>query len=810
MALVLQVAICFATGTRKFARFSMLLLPLALLLGVQSTHASMTEQREHTEGLINNKTHPLESEYDNKPQILLLDVTINSIKLGDIVWAEQLSDGRLVLPVEAWQNMRLRTVGEKLTLTNGKTGHALDSIEGLQYQLDKGQLTLTIIAPAEAFEGSALDHGRGGTVPTNESPPGIFFNYNLTGTRLGDGKISYGAFLESVAFNRMGSLVAGGLARGSEEQLEFVRTDTYLQKDLPSTMETLILGDTIGTGGAWSRPVRFGGIRWARNFSLRPGYFTFPLPSISGSAALPSTIDVLINNQRQQSQTVEPGPFTLTNIPVVNGAGEISLVVRDMLGTETLVTQSYYASSRLLAKGLSDFSFEAGLLRKNFGIRSNDYGAPFFAGTWRQGFSDAFTGEARIEIQKQRQAAGIEMSGLLGNYVVARTAAAYARAEGEQGGRYLFGLERRSLSGSGSLQWEYFDRGYLQFAERSGAIRPRNRISASYGMPIPFLQGSSLGLSYISQSNWNGDPFKLASANIGISLPLNLFASIFVSKQLDHNRGWIGGINLMLPLGSQRIVSARTARDNAGRIINAVQASQSVPFGPGVGWRLRASDDPRQYLQAGGTLNTNYGQIRADTNLGENGYSVRLGANGSIGYLQDFPFATRNIGHGSFAVVKVGGLEGVPVYRSNQIVATTNSRGKALVPNLLPFQKNQISIDPGELPFNTEIQGIKEVVTPYARSGLLVEFPVRQTRNALVVLHQTDGSPVPVGASVTVSPNGLSYTVARRGQVYLTDLEVDNHITVKWQDGHCNLPITLPIDGTVEPIIGPLICGDSQ
>lgn len=810
MALVLRVAICFATGTRRFARFSVWLLLLVLLSGAQSTHASVTDQREHAEGSVNNKIHPLETEYDNKPLILLLDVTINSIKLGDIVWAEKYSDGRLVLPVEAWQNMRLRTVGEKLTLTNGKIGHALDSIEGLQYQLDKGQLTLTIIAPAEAFEGSALDHGRGGTIPTNESPPGIFFNYNLTGTRLGDGKISYGALLESVAFNRMGSLVAGGLARGSEEQLEFVRTDTYLQKDLPGTMETLVLGDTIGTGGAWSRPVRFGGIRWARNFSLRPGYFTFPLPSISGSAALPSTIDVLINNQRQQSQTVEPGPFTLTNIPVVNGAGEISLVVRDMLGTETLVTQSYYASSRLLAKGLSDFSFEAGLLRKNFGIRSNDYGAPFFAGTWRQGFSDAFTGEARIEIQKQRQAAGIEMSGMLGNYVVARTAAAYARAEGEQGGRYLFGLERRSLSGSGSLQWEYFDRGYMQFAERSGAIRPRNRISASYGMPIPFLQGSSIGLSYISQSNWNGDPFKLASANVGISLPLNLFASIFVSKQLDHNSGWIGGINLMLPLGSQRTVSARTARDNTGRIINAVQANQSVPFGPGVGWRLRASDDPRQYLQAGGTLNTNYGQIRADTNLGENGYSVRLGANGSIGYLQGFPFATRNIGHGSFAVVKVGDLEGVPVYRSNQIVATTNGSGKALVPNLLPFQKNQISIDPGELPFNTEIQGIKEVVTPYARSGLLVEFPVRQTRNALVVLHQTDGSPVPVGASVTVSPNGLSYTVARRGQVYLTDLEVDNHITVKWQDRHCNLPITLPIDGTVEPIIGPLICGDSQ
>jgi len=681
-------------------------------------------------------------------------------------------------------------------------------VPGLQYQLDSGRLTLAITAPAEAFAASAFDDGRGGEAPPNQAPPGFYFNYNLTGTRAYDSSISYGAFLEGVAFNSLGSLVANGVMRGDDKQREVIRTDTYFQKDLPGSMETLVLGDTIGSGGAWSRPVRFGGIRWARNFALRPGYFSFPLPSISGSAALPSTIDVLVNNQRQQSQSVEAGPFALTNVPVVTGAGEVNLVVRDLLGVETLATQSYYTSPRLLAEGLSDFSFEAGLLRENYGSRSNDYSSVFAAGTWRQGFNNALTGEARLELQQHRQASGIEIAGLLGHFAVARAAAAYARAGGEQGGHYVLGLERRSLGVSGSLQGEHFDRGYVQFGASPGETRPRNRFTAGFGMPL-FL-GASAGVSYISQSSWDGGQFQLASANLGFSLPWNIYLNAYASKQLDEDKGWSGGLSLILPLGSQRTASFSTIHDTAGRITNALQATQSVSQGPGLGWRVRTSDDPGQQLQAGGTVNTNYGQLNADANLGKDGTTVRLGANGSIGWLQGLPFATRNIGHGSFAVVKVGEIEDVPVYRSNQIAASTNSSGMALVPNLLPYQKNRITIDPGELPFDVEIKGVKEMALPYARSGMLVEFPVRRSHNALVVLNQPNGKPVPGGARVTVTPGGLKFIVAKRGQVYLTDLESDNRIAVQWQDGHCDLAITLPADGQAEPRIGPLTCGDPR
>ena len=91
-------------------------------------------------------------------------------------------------------------------------------------------------------------------------------------------------------------------------------------------------------------------------------------------------------------------------------------------------------------------------------------------------------------------------------------------ADSAHGGHYLLGMERRSLGGSGSLQWEYFDRDYTQFGASAEEIRPHNRITAGYGMPI--FQGATAGISYISQSSWNDDRFQLATANCGLVVAL--------------------------------------------------------------------------------------------------------------------------------------------------------------------------------------------------------------------------------------------------------------------------------------------------
>jgi len=75
-------------------------------------------------------------------------------------------------------------------------------------------------------------------------------------------------------------------------------------------------------------------------------------------------------------------------VPVTTGQGEVSLVVKDLLGREHIVAVPYYASPALLKRGLNDFSCEARFMRDNYSLKSNDYGDFLFSGTERRGFKE--------------------------------------------------------------------------------------------------------------------------------------------------------------------------------------------------------------------------------------------------------------------------------------------------------------------------------------------------------------------------------------------------------------------------------------
>ena len=741
-----------------------------------------------------------------KAETLLLDVRVNDQPLAGIVRVERLADGRLVLPVELWTQARLRPAGAPVTLPDGTPGHALEAAPGIVYRLDRSRLALDITAPAEAFDGTLLSL-RGSLNAPTPPPLGAYFNYDLSALRAERASTGFGALLEGVAFGRWGSFVASGVVRVDGQKRSVVRLDTHWRTDLPGRMETLVVGDTFSSGGAWSRPVRYGGVRYARDFRLAPGFVTYPTPTISGSAALPSTVDVLINNQRGARSNVQPGPFEITHVPIVTGAGQMQLVVRDLLGRETVVSQNYYIAPVLLAPGLSDFSFEAGALRQHHGTRSNDYGPVFGAGTYRLGITDALTGELRAEAERDRAAAGAGVAAIAGGYAVVALAAGYAVSDGERGGHYVASVQRNTPRGGASLAVEHFDRGYRQFGGGALESRPRRQIVAGGG--LAFGRGLSAGVSHTQQTTWEGGRFALVGANLGIALPGNLYLSAYLTRALGARQRFAGGLNLIMPFDHRRTVAASSARDPSGRVSHTVQATQSVPSGPGWGWRVAGSGGETPGAQAGATYNSPRAQFTAQASAGQGASALRLGANGSLGWMSGLAFASRRIDQGAFAVVRVGDLEGVAVSLSNQVVAVTDRQGLALVNGLLPYQINQLTIDADLLPFDATIGGVRETVVPYARSGAWVNFPVRRSRDALIVLLQPDGAPVPAGARVTVTPGHTAYTVARRGEVYLLDLADENRIDVRWKGGGCSQALKLApvVPGSGPARIEPLVCG---
>ena len=757
---------------------------------------------------------PSTAEGPPQPEVLLLDMVINGQRKPDVVRAEQWPDGALLLNTSTWSDARLAPLAQIRTLSDGSAGYALDAVPGATYRINRQKLSLEINAPATAFIGSTLGlQGENGAAPPRPQP-GVLLNYDASVQRgANGGPTTGGAALEAVAFTGIGNFVHSALLNYDGMARSFARLDTFWRYDMPERLETLVVGDTVGTGGGWSRPARYGGIRWGRDFGMRPGFVTLPQISVSGEAALPSTVEVLVNNARRLSQPVPPGPFELTNVPVITGAGELNLVVRDLLGRETVVRQSYYASPRLLAPGLTDFSIEGGRLRSGYG-RESHYGGAFGAFTGRQGLSNSLTGEARVEVQTDRRAAGVELASLLGQWGVGRLALAAStdNAQGprERGQMLQLGVERSTPRGGGAVQYENSSRGFAPFGEGQGAtvapLRARERWLASIGGNV--WRQVSGGISYVYQSRWDGDRVQLLGLSASTPVGSRASLSLSLNKRLDGDHAWRAGVTLSIPLDDRLYTSARVERASNGKLTTSASASRNAPAGPGLGWRVEGSSQESQRARGSLQYNTSQAEFALDASSDASGHvALRGGARGTLGMMAGMPFASRPVGQGSFALVLVEGMAGVPIKRSHQVVAETDARGLAFIPGLLPWQQNQIEVDPTNLPMDTELGELVQQVTPFAGSGAVVKFAVRRTLQALVVLHKSDGTPVPVGTRVRLLPSGAEFTAGRRGEVWLTDLAAEQQrLRVSWATGGCELVLAVPASDGTPAKIGPLAC----
>ena len=157
----------------------------------------------------------------------------------------------------------------------------------------------------------------------------------------------------------------------------------------------------------WSNSVRIGGLRYGRDFSLRPDLVTWPLPAFSGEAAVPSSVDLFIDGYRAGSTQLQPGPFSLTNLPYVNGAGNAVLVTTDALGRQVSTVLPFYVDSELLSPGLSDGAITLGALRRSYGVDNFDYGPAVASGSYRYGVTDWLTMESHAESAQSLALGGI-------------------------------------------------------------------------------------------------------------------------------------------------------------------------------------------------------------------------------------------------------------------------------------------------------------------------------------------------------------------------------------------------------------------
>lgn len=727
---------------------------------------------------------------------LWLSARVNGQGEGETALFLKTPDGRLLARQEDLRRWRLQT--GSAVLQAGEPFVALDTLDGLSYRLDEASQALELQAKAQLFDSTTLQGSAVHPAAAMPSAPGGFLNYELVASR-DDSDTRHSGLFELGLFGRLGVGTTTLLRRDADDAAATVRLDSTWTLDRPAKRASWRAGDAVSRAPAWGGAVRFGGLQWSTNFATQPGFNTMPLPAMTGEAVVPSTVDLYVNGALRLREDVPPGPFTLQDLPVVSGAGDIRLVVRDLLGREQVLTQSFYASPRLLRPGLHDYSYELGAVRENYGLASNDYGRLLAVGTHRLGLTSHITAEAHAELLADQQTLGLGAAGLIPGLGLLSASAAASQGEAGSGHLVALGLERQGRRFSLGASTELASAAFTRLGQPPGAPAPRQR-SRAYSSLATGRHGS-LNLAYTREAPRDEPELRLLSASYNLNLG-RAYLAFTALHTLAPEADTVLGLTLTQALGGRSNYSIGTRRQD-DVLQSELQLQRGLPAGSGVGYRLRAGVGETDSQELALSAQNNVGTYLLEAAQREQQLGLRASASGGLALVRDGIYASRRI-NDSFAVVHVPEHPGVRVYADNQVVGRTGADGSVLIPRLRAYQANPIRIEQADLPLDSRIGRLEFEAVPAYRSGLLLQFPIQRTHGATLTLRLDDDRLMPAGAVAQLG--GAEFPVGERGELYLSGLARHNRVTVTWQGQRCELDVTYPDSDDPLPDLGSHLC----
>ncbi len=794
-------------------RGSRLLLALATSAGFAMSETAEAQAPEG-EGLRLKMTYELaDGAPQPAPKVIPLEISINGVRAGN--WALLENEGILYAPADAFEEWRLnRDPRIQPFVFRGQRWYPLSSLPGFAARFNPAEQALRLDFTSAAFAtthlGQAQERAAVSTPLTS-----AFLNYDVNFQRSDQRSVAatndLGALTEVGLSGRYGVLTNTAVGRnlsqesGAPYSASWRRLETTFTRDYPDMNASLRLGDSSTRTGAWGRTVYFGGVQWGRNFALSPGFVQQPIPTIAGQSMAPSTVELYINDALRQTSQVPAGPFTIENLPQISGSGQARIVVRDILGRETVIVQDFFSHAALLRQGLGDWSAEAGAVRRNLGVDSANYGERFTSGLLRYGVTNDLTVETRAEYGEDTRGGGAGVSAALPLQMLGTVALAGSQDDRVgRGAEWLAELEHSSLRHGFTLRTERATREYRQIGQDPDQLAYRRQWLASYTYAVP--DRGHLGVGYAKIDTYDRGTLLSYNANYSIRVLGSASLTISATHVGGDARANSVGLSLLIPLDGRTTISG-SAIHHSGQTDDYVSASKGLGIEAGAGWRALAGHRGGQdYGEGGFYYQGDRGLLTADASVSDEQQTVRLGAQGGVVLVDGEVFASRKV-QDSFALVEVPGYPNVGVGFQSSVLTRTNADGKALVPRLQAYRENSIRLDPSELPISAELDTIEMSVVPPNRSAVRVAFPVRSGRGALIRIVLDDGAPAPAGAELALQGDNKEFFVARHGEAFVTGMKDKNRLRLTWQGRHCDFDIELP-PGTPDDIarVGPYVC----
>lgn len=704
---------------------------------------------------------------------IVLGVIVNLEAKGDF-FAYPGDAGDYFLRIDDLKAMGFREIPGTVEMIGNEAYVAMKSVSGVTSSYDARALTLSVTAPPSLLTRRTIDF-----TPQRQqvSPPPSetsgFFNYrtNYAGTSSGftsfDLVNQLGLRMDSALF------LADTIYTNTPSGDKFVRLMSSVTVDNRTTLQRQVYGDFFTTSGELGSTVIFGGASYGKTFKIDPYFITYPSITASGLVATPSDVDVYLDGMKLRTERVAPGEFELRNLYMTFGTGLVELVIKDAFGKEQRISLPYYLTDRLLKKDLHEYSYNLGFLRKDYGVKSNRYDTPALSAFHRYGRDDALTLGISGEASSDFLALAPQLTYLLGTVGLINVSLATSFGTASNGVASLLGYSYNTRSISSRLQIKSFSKDYATLDQTRD--RKKSEINAGFGYGNPAFGSLSLGLSATATQSGLSQDLYTVSYSRRLTRKIDFFSTLRLIRDNNSEIRLFAGINYSLDTERQ-ISSWIDAGNSSDKEI--LQLQKNTPVGEGYGYRAsleRSATDNGSVFAVNPSLQYNgrYGIYTADLR-GESGpgaaTSYQIGAAGSLAYVGNRLTLSRPI-NDSFAIVKVGELEGVRVYQNAQEIGKTDAAGEIFVTDLNAYVDNQISINDKDIPIDHSLRTVVRHVSPPLRSGTCIIFPTEKHQPVTGQLHlRINDKIVPAEyAEVKLSIGGKNVLIptGRGGEFYL-------------------------------------------
>ena len=510
---------------------------------------------------------------------------------------------------------------------------------------------------------------------------------------------------------------------------------------------------------------------------------------VEGRARSQSRVEVRQSGALIYTTLVPEGPFTLRNLPLLNGTSDLDVRVIEIKGGQHsfIVPAASFRGSVPIKSG---YTAAIGKVRD---VDRRGAAEPLLAmasGTWALGEDAALSSGVQGTDNYHSVGLALDSSfdqrfslGLRNNLSHDRKQKVRGSRSGVSFGSTLPGNVQMNLSATRQTS------GYRDVLEAVGGepgevqgARARHQYTAGFSWSDPQLGGFAVGYSRSAHFDnrtsqhiygaWNKN---FRHANVAVSIDSQVGAS---GDSRDKNDGLGMRLQITVPLGSDRSVTSTVRRQ--GRHAG-IGTAYSERVNDTLNYELRGERDLRgtSDQSVGGTLNatSRYTQLGLGLNRDSSStiYSGQL-QGAVVAHERGLTLSPYRV-EDTFGVASVGNIPGARI-STPQGPVWTDRWGMAVIPGLPAYQGSLVEVDGKSLPRQVDLNNGTKMLEVGRGSFSTVEFEVSKVRRMLVRVSDPSGQPLPKGTSVLAADNTFLTTVVGDGMIFLNNIEHSQVLTL--------------------------------